>query len=152
MSAIAETKQAQLNAERVRQLMSKCLFMDDEMPEGGAVPDGAIRVEGIVNPYAFHAGRVSKNTSEIRECLAELPDEFMSSGGGGWSFLQACMDKHGNHWAEHPTMGALFALGEAAGLVKPLMPREMWPLLPGGVPYYVVDLDAAAAKAEGSRP
>ena len=58
--------------------------------------------------------------------------------GGGWSFLQACVDKNGNHWGEHSNMEELFCLGIAIGKVESLLPRDMWKVLPGGVPYYVI--------------
>ena len=73
--------------------------------------------------------------------LSELPDEFRVSGGGGWSFLQACNDRHGTQWTGfHQAMEELFMLGMAAGLVTELLPRDLWDALPGGMPYYAVKL------------
>jgi hypothetical protein len=31
-------------------------------------------------------------------------------------------------------------MGVGLGLVKPAMPRNLWPALPGGMPYYIVDV------------
>lgn len=121
-----------LTADKVMEIAKDCLFADGESM------DNAVMVDGIVNRYAFHPDRIKAHADEIKELLLELPDEFQMAKGGGWSFLNACMDRHGNHWAEHPTMGMLFALGEAVGSVKCLMPRDMWNILPGGVPYYGV--------------
>jgi hypothetical protein len=39
----------------------------------------------------------------------------------------------------HATMEQLILLGVGIGKVKSLMPREMWDVLPGGMPYYVVE-------------
>jgi hypothetical protein len=39
-------------------------------------------------------------------------------------------------------MAQLFALGLGIGMVECQLPRELWDMLPGGVPYYVVN-DAA---------
>lgn len=79
-----------------------------------------------------------KNKTALTEMLGELDDSFKVSGGGGMSFLQAGMDKHGNHWAEHPTMEALFCLGIGLDLVEWCVPRELWGMCPGGVPYVQV--------------
>jgi hypothetical protein len=135
------TEQAQvLTANRVDEIMLDCVYRDEEVADfvPGEWPEDMVRVDGIVNPYGFHPQRLASHEAEIREMLAELPPDFMRSSGGGMSFLNACVDRHGNHWAEHPTMGALFALGEGVGAVKCILPREMWAALPGGVPYYVV--------------
>jgi hypothetical protein len=71
--------------------------------------------------------------------LAELPDMFKESGGGGWSFLNACDDRHGNQWTGlHQRMEQLFQLGIGIDKVECQLPREVWPALPGGMPYYIV--------------
>lgn len=113
-----------LTAENVERLFGECLSDDGEP------------VEGIM-------ARVVLNTSgredEIGEMLAELPDEFQVKGGGGWSFLNACQTKAGEQWTGmHSTMDKLFMLGIAAGKAKWLLPRDMWGVLPGGVPYVAV--------------
>jgi hypothetical protein len=98
-----------------------------------------VRTEGIVGAFSFSKARIAEHTSQIGVLLAELPDEFQAGKGGGWSFLNACNDRHGNLWTgEHRTMEALFCLGIAAGKAKWLMPREMWDAFPGGMPYVVV--------------
>jgi hypothetical protein len=122
-----------LTSQAVDEMMTKCLFTDDE--EMGS----AVKVEGIVNRYAFHPTRIMQNADAIGEMLGELPDEFQASKGGGWSFLNACMDRHGNQWTGlHQQQERLFALGIAAGKARWLMPREMWKVLPGGMPYVAV--------------
>jgi hypothetical protein len=76
--------------------------------------------------------------------LLELPDTFMKTKGGGWSFLNACMNKNGEQWtAFHPKVQELFCLGLALDICSYTLPREMWKVLPGGMPYLVVD-DAKA--------
>lgn len=73
--------------------------------------------------------------------LLQLPKEFQkgSGSGGGISFLNACNDVSGKQWTDsHQVMEQLFALGIGCNKVKCLMPREMWKVLPGGMPYYVV--------------
>jgi hypothetical protein len=123
-----------LTSEAVDGLMAKCLFTDDEPMEN------AIEVEGVVNCYAFHPTRVAENADGIGALLAELSDEFQATGGGGWTFLNACQDRAGRQWTGlHQQMERLFALGIAAGKARWLLPREMWDALPGNVPYVSVN-------------
>lgn len=133
-----------LTTDRVRAVMKDVLFRDDEMPADGEVPFGAVVVDGVLNRYAFHPTRLEELRAEIIEMLSELPDEFRADGGGGWSFLNACLDRHGNHWAEHPTIEQLLVLGIGVDAAQILMPREMWAVLPGGLPYFSTKLAAAA--------
>jgi hypothetical protein len=129
-----EKTRMKLTSEAVDDLMSECLFADDEPMEN------AVEVEGIVNRYAFHPTRVAEHADEIGALLAELPDEFQAGRGGGWSFLNACDDRTGRQWTGlHQQMERLFALGIATGKARWLMPREVWNVLPGNVPYVSVD-------------
>lgn len=122
-----------LTSEAVRTIASECLYARDE-PH-----DDAIIVEGIVTHMGFHPERIAKNTDKISELLAELPTEFHAKGGGGWTFLNACNDKHGIQWTGlHREMELLFCLGIAAGKAKWMLPRDMWEVMPGGMPYVVV--------------
>lgn len=128
-----------LNGERVESVLKACLHDDDD-PQ-----DVVVIGEGIVESFGFRPDRLAENRDAIREMLAELPDTFRvgPGGGGGWSFLNACDDRHGEQWTGfHRTMNMLFCLGLAAGFVKCVLPREMWAALPGGMPYYQIDLDA----------
>lgn len=128
-----------LTAENVRAVATDCLFTDAEYPAGVELPDGAVVVEGIVNKYGFHPARLEAHRADVAGMLGQLDDSFKSAGGGGMSFLNACVDRDGNHWAEHPTMGLLFGLGIGLGLARYTMPRDMWSVLPGSVPYITVD-------------
>jgi hypothetical protein len=120
-----------LTAERVDELAIGCLSAPD-------APDQVL-VEGIISQFGFNREILESHRDEITGLLAELPDEFKKSGGGGWSFLNACQDRDGNQWTGmHWTMERLFALGMGLGLVQSLMPRDLWKVLPGGVPYYMV--------------
>ena len=71
--------------------------------------------------------------------LGELPDEFHQVGGGGWSFLNACNNRHGELWTgEHRIMELLVMLGIGIGRVRFVMPRDLWSEMPGGMPYFMV--------------
>ncbi len=128
-----------LSAKVVHETLLDCLF-----PEGDGdvsiieVPADSISVDGIMNRFIFRREAVERHRTEIEAMLAELPDNFQKDKGGGWSFLQACMDRQDNQWGEHRDMAALFALGMAIGRVEYLLPRPMWGALPGGMPYLVV--------------
>ena len=96
--------------------------------------------EGITLSVGFHPERLDSHEKEIVALLDELPDVFKTSTGGGMSFLQACNDKHGNQWTGlHQRMEQLFLLGIGIGKVKLCLPRDMWAMLPGGMPYYTIN-------------
>jgi len=99
---------------------------------------GAVIVEGIMSNFGFHPKRLEEKKAEIIALLNELPDSFHEGKGGGMSFLNACNDKTGRQWGEHRSMELLFVLGMAIGKVKLCLPRKMWTVLPGGMPYYAV--------------
>jgi hypothetical protein len=100
--------------------------------------EDAIEVDGIVHKAMLSKPLLEENKGKIEAFLAELPSEFQEKGGGGMSFLNACNDKHGMQWGEHVNMEQLFMLGLGIERVKCLLPRDMWEVLPGGMPYYVV--------------
>lgn len=122
------------DASKLEKIMGDCLFADNEDT------NSAILVEGIVNNFGFHPERLESHRAEVEKMLSELPIEFFPETGGGMSFLAACNDKYGRQWGEHRSMEALFALGIALGKVDLLIPKEMWSVFPGGMPYYVVRL------------
>lgn len=123
----------ELNPQRVNELFNDCLFHD------GEDTSTAVVAEGIMHKIGFNPDRLSQHKAEIRLLLEELPAVFQEKTGGGMSFLNACVDKHGNQWTGmHQTMDQLFTLGLATGDVICLFPRDVWPALPGGVPYYMV--------------
>lgn len=117
-----------LTSENVLKVFDKCFC---EM--------GDKKVMGVAHKFSFDSKMLNENQDEINDMLRQLPENFMEGSGGGWSFLMACNDKNGEQWTGlHLRMEQLFAMGEAIGKVKSLLPRELWKALPGGVPYYVV--------------
>ncbi|MEK7645754.1 MAG: hypothetical protein AAB374_01460 [Patescibacteria group bacterium] len=126
--------QTTLNPEQVNAVFMDCLFKD------GEDTSKHVKAEGITTTVGFHPERLESHKAEIEAMLDELPNEFKKSGGGGWSFLNACNDKHGNQWTGfHQRMEQLFQLGIGIGKVQSQLPREMWLALPGGMPYYIID-------------
>lgn len=127
---------SKLNCNAIEGILKSVLYKDDEM-SGDLIPDGAVKVDGLVHHYAFHPSRLAAAKPEIDGLLAELPDDFQQSKGGGMSFLNACMDRNGNHWGEHRDIERLVCLGIGVGSASWLM-KEMADILPGGMPYLEV--------------
>lgn len=124
-----------LTAKRVDELIRLCMFTPSLMQ----TKTHFIPVTSIIANLGFVPDAIEEHHEEIRDLLLELPDEFRADNEhGGWSFLNACNDKHGNHWGEHTDMDKLFSLGQAAGYCKLCLPRSLWPILPGGMPYFSI--------------
>jgi len=131
-----------LTADAVEALFDDCLVPSDALGD-----PNHIKVTGVIREAILHPEPVEKRRDEIAALLAQLPDQFHEHCGGGWSFMNACMDRRGNLWTGlHLTMEKLFMLGIACGLARELMP-DMRDALPGGMPYYVVDKQAREATA-----
>ncbi|MGD9157183.1 MAG: hypothetical protein PVG39_02130 [Desulfobacteraceae bacterium] len=122
-----------LTSENVESVFMDCLFRDGEDTSDPAI------AKGIFNNIGFHKGRIKSHTDNISSMLSQLPEEFQEDIGGGMSFLNACNNSNGEQWTGlHRIMEQLFCLGMACGKAKSVMPREMWSVLPGGMPYYAV--------------
>lgn len=138
-----------LTADAVERVFAACLYDDEDLPgwdgtlEG--LPKDAIVTEGILNQSAFDPRHVAEHRDEILAMLGELPHAFRlasQGGGGGWSFLNACMREDGIQWTGlHQTQDRLFQLGMAIGAAKYALPKTMWGALPGGMPYLIVDME-----------
>ena len=122
-----------LEAQEVQNVLEACLSS-----EPANKPGVTKIVEGIRNKFAFDIAALEKHRETINDMLDELPPEFHEDTGGGMSFLQACMDRHGRHWGEHMTMDHLFALGMGIDRVVYPLPRDVWSVLPGSVPYVTI--------------
>ena len=122
-------------AQKVHETFMNCLFSE------GEPTDNHVIAEGVKTKVGFHPERLKAAEPTIAAILDEMPDEFKKTGGGGWTFLNFCNDKHGNQWADlHKTMDELVMLGIATGKVSfQIMPRELWSTLPGGMPYLVIN-------------
>jgi hypothetical protein len=122
-----------LTSEAVEKLFDECVVPADTAGD-------QIKAVGLVNAYWFDRKKIEQNKPKIRELLAELPDNFRADKGGGWTFLNACIDRNGEQWTGlHQTMEKLFCLGIAAGITKWLM-LDMAASMPGGVPYVSVSV------------
>lgn len=123
---------SKLNATRLHEILIDCFFRDGEDTADACL--GA----GVRLSAGFHPKRLESYRGEIAAMLEELPDQFHEDKGGGWSILNACVTKDGDQWGDHPNIDELLCLTRALGLVQILLPRDMWKILPGGMPYFVV--------------
>lgn len=129
-----------IDPQAVETVFRDCLFKDEEVPDRKP-PADAVIVEGVLLKVGFNSQRLESHREEVRAWLALLPMEFHKNGGGGWSFLNACNQSDGTQWTDfHQRMDQLFMLGIGLGLATYLIPREMWDVLPGGVPYVQVEV------------
>jgi len=129
------------SATKVDAIFRDCLFKDEEIIDGKPIVE-PVCVRGIINHYGFHPERLKNHHDEIVSELSTLPDTFKksteSSGGGGWSFLNACMDTNGNQWGEHINIEQLVCLGMGIDKVEWCLSREYWSVFPCGMPYFVI--------------
>lgn len=125
-------------AKEIDSIVSYCLFKEEEVV--GGPPADAVIVDLIQSKMGFHKGRVTEKREEIRALLNEMSPDFHKNGGGGMTFLNLCNDKNGNQWTDfHATMECLIAIGMAVGMAEFCLPKEMWAMMPGGMPYVMFD-------------
>lgn len=122
-----------LAADNVDFIFRDCLFRKDEDTAD------AVKTEGITSKVWFHPDRLESHKTEIAEMCGELPDNFKASSGGGWSFLNLCINRFQEQWTgEYRQMEQLLVLGLASGRIQLLTRRELWEMFPGGMPYVVI--------------
>ena len=122
-----------LNSANVQQVFFNCLFQDDEDTSNH------IPVHSVIFKGGFHPERLTQNTDTIRQLLLQLPEQFMKSKGGGYTFLCACDNNEGVQWGEHYAIDQLLSLGLASKTAEfCISDRSMWESFPGGMPYFVV--------------
>ncbi len=122
-----------INATEVHETFLDCLFKDEELIDGKPIIEPVI-AEGLMTKAGLHPERVAKAKEKVATWLGNLDPVFKQ----GMTFLNMCNDRNGDQWGEHPTMDELVMLGLATDTLFYCAPREMWSVLPGGVPYVQV--------------
>lgn len=118
----------QLTPQNVNDVFKACLYKKNEDTSQ------AIDVESITMKIKFNPNRLKENYDNIRSMLDRLHPNFKK----GWTFLNMCDDKDGRQWTgSQADMDKLLALGLAINKLTYMLPREVWPALPGGVPYVI---------------
>lgn len=89
----------------------------------------------------FRRHKLKEYEKEILAMLDQLPLEFHQGAGGGWSFLNMCVDRAARQWTDsHETVDMLVALGIGISAVSFTLPeRDVWCMFPGGMPYITVN-------------
>ena len=123
----------ELTVENLEAVLIDCFF-DNGEDTSNQVEARGVKLHISVNPI-----RLEKHRADIEDMLNQLPDEFKMNSGGGWHFTRAYKRQDGVHWGEHRHIDILLCLGIAIGKARTQMPREMWDLFPGGLPYFVID-------------
>ena len=109
-------------------------FMDCLFKEGEDTTNH-VKVEGLTSMFELHPQRLEEKRELVTALLAELPAEFKE----GWTFLNLCTTKDGEQWTGmHHICEQLVVMAIGLGLMEYCMPREMWVILPGGVPYLMI--------------
>lgn len=130
MTNVSRETDRVLTPDRVEELLNLVLAGDENT---------GIRWNGVVNDYQLDPEKAEAHRGEIQAMLGELDDTFMDDGGGGWSFLNLCQDRHDYLWTGlHWTCEKLLALGAALDLVSFSLPREFWNVLPKSMPYVTI--------------
>ena len=121
-----------LDPARVTELFLHCLYTDEECNDREKCEKEAVRVEGVMHNVGFHPGRLASAKTEIQVMVVQLDPKFQQ----GHSFLELCHDHKGELWTgQHKVMHELMLLAIGAGYMEYCAPKDMWVLLPGGMPY-----------------
>lgn len=115
--------------------------------------DGEI-VEGITGKFMLNLEALASHREAVRAWVKQLPISFHRSkkgqkkaerGGDGFTFLALGQDNNAIQWTgEHRVMEFLYLLAAGLGMARFCMPRDMWSVMPGGVPYIVFDPEGLA--------
>ena len=126
-------KDVSVSAKNMSKLTHEA-FMDCMFREGEDTTNH-VKVEGITNMFGLHPQRLEEKRELVTAILAELPEEFKE----GWTILNLCTTNDGEQWTGlQQICEQLVVMAIGLGLMKYLMPREMWMFLPGGVPYILI--------------
>jgi len=144
----------ELTAENVKQAFGASMFQeqDPRMEElrriqaaDAPLPDYVVLAAGVITNVGFCREQLETQRQNVRDMLSQLPEQFHQGTGDGWSFLQACLRRDGYHWGEHRHIEQLLLLGIALGYCRFLLPRDMWKVMPGGMPYFGIALNGFPA-------
>ncbi len=116
-------------SELTRNAFMDCLFKE------GEDTTNHVKVEGITSMFGLHPQKLEEKRELVTALLAELPEEFKE----GYTLLNFCTTKDGEQWTgEHRVCEQLIVMAIGLNLMEYCMPREMWAVLPGGVPYIMI--------------
>lgn len=140
-----------IDPSALRKALIHALFTPEEIGLSAAPPADAVIVRGVQHRYGFHPDRLEEARPLIVATIQELAPSFRIDGpvaGGGWSFLNLPFDAKDQQWGEHENAEMLLVLALGLKLARYVLPRAMWHVLPGEVPYVVFRTDGAFETAE----
>lgn len=128
-----------LTPERVNELFTTCLIQHDI----SCGTDDDLIVEGIKMKVAFSKKSLAILSDDIKVLISQLPENaFNISKGNGMPFILLCNNKDGELWTGvHRIIEELIMLAIGINCCKYLLPKKLWKLLPGRLPYVVFDLN-----------
>jgi len=101
--------------------------------------ENILNVKSVNFNIKFDLEKILKNTNDINSMINELPNNFKENIGGGWSFLNIIINNKGEIWtSEHIIADKLVSLGLATNKLSFLLEKDVWKILPGGMPYIII--------------
>jgi len=124
-----------LTSQRVDELYTTCLSQSEE--------NTAVTIKGIILSATFSVANLNAVKEDIVELIMQLPEgAFKGSKDNGLSFLTLCHDKDEEQWTSfHACVERLMMLAMCIQRCVFLMPRNMWKVLPGGLPYLLFNTE-----------
>ena len=121
-----------INATRLHEICLDSLFNEEELKEGVEYCPGY----GVLHNFGFKPEKIEEYAEEVKDILSNLEEGFFTPHGE--SFLKLPFDKMGQQWGEHANAEELVLIGSATGYVDFSIPRIIWNLMPGSVPFITV--------------
>lgn len=118
-----------LTAENVHACFTGSLF--DNNVDKAVIEATSIKTSGITRNVGFDPDKIMTFKEDVKSMILQIPDIK-----DGISFLCMCINTDGHQWGEHINVEELVLLGQALELLEPCVPRDMWYIFPGGMPYY----------------
>ena len=116
-------------SEIVRMSFDKSLFK-----EGDDI-SARVEVDGISHMFYFDPKRLEEQREILSEVISMLPEKFKE----GYTFLDLCRTKADELWTgEQLVCEELVVMSIGLELMTYCFSREIWKVLPGGVPYIIV--------------
>lgn len=146
ITEITESNSAKKSlAFQVNETFLYCLNTEKEQSESSEGEDrgfqNGVVVSGIVHIVELNFVRLEESKEKIKNFISEMSPTFDLNTIGGMSFLNLCIDKHGNHWGEHINCEELLILAMGLKLGGYCIGRNYWELLPGKMPYVWFDFN-----------
>lgn len=123
----------------VSEAMREALYSDEECVAMGidpkttdTVPPGGVVVEGVVNTYVFHPQRLMGLAPKVQHLLRLVGCELTPENHPK-AFAELMQETDG---VVGSYMECLVCLATGLGWAKSILPRELWDVLPAGLPVY----------------